>query len=232
MSLGHGAKIVRSGLVLHLDAANRKSYAGTGTSWKDLSGNSNDGTLVNGVGYSSDNNGAMVFDTTNDYITVPNTSSINQVNTVTLEAYVKYTLGTNRVLIEKSSNNTHYQFQIFSSSQGTAGIAGEIVFMLQPNASNWVVTGVSSNDNNWHHVVGTYDRNTTTAKIYLDGVLKNTNSSITFGPTSNIQPLMIGSRSGASGFGGNISNIKIYNRAISAAEIRQNFEATRSRYGI
>lgn len=232
MSLGHGAGIVRDGLMLHLDAANSKSYPGSGTTWNDLSGFGNNGTLVNGVGFSDTNKGSLTFDTTDDYITVPNTASINQVNTVTLEAYVKYTLGTNRVLIEKSNNNTHYQFQIFSSSQGTVGVAGELVFMLQPNSNNWVVTGVSSNDNNWHHVVGTYDRNTATAKIYLDGVLKNTRSLISTGPNSNTQPLIIGSRSGLAGFGGNISNIKIYNRVLNDTEIRQNFEALRGRYGI
>jgi hypothetical protein len=62
MSLGHGASIVRDGLVLYLDATNPKSYPGSGTTWKDLSGNGNNGTLVNGVGYTDANKGSLVFD--------------------------------------------------------------------------------------------------------------------------------------------------------------------------
>lgn len=232
MAVFSGPEIVNNGLVLHLDAANQRSYPGTGSVWSDLSGFGNNGTLFNGTGYSIDNKGSITFDTTDDYVMVPNNSSINLVDTITLESYVKYTLSTNLVLIEKSNNNTHYQFQIFSGSQGTAGVAGELVFMLQPNGNNWVVTGISSNDGEWHHVVGTYDRNVATAKIYLDGILMNTKTNIPVGPVANSQPLLIGSRSGGSGFGGSIGNVKIYNRALTAAEIHQNFEATRSRYGI
>ena len=232
MGVGYNPKIVTDGLVLCLDAANQKSYPGTGTVWTDLSGLGNNGALVNGVGYSADNKGSMAFDTTDDYITVLNNNDINQVNTVTLEAYIKYTTESNKVLIEKSNNNQHYQLQIFSNTLGTGGVGGELVFMLKPDSTNWVVTGVSSSDDSWHHVVGTYDRNTQTAKIYLDGVLKNTNSSISSGPNSNSNPLLIGSRSGPHGFGGSISNIKIYNRVISASEVQQNFNALRGRYGI
>ena len=69
MSLNHGGKpIVTDGLVLCLDAANPKSYPGSGTTWTDLSGNGNNGTLVNGVGYNSDNGGSLSFDGVNDYV--------------------------------------------------------------------------------------------------------------------------------------------------------------------
>ena len=72
MSLGHGASIVRNGLVLYLDAANPKSYPGSGTTWKDLSGNGNNGTLVNGPTFNSANGGSIVFDGTNDYVITTN----------------------------------------------------------------------------------------------------------------------------------------------------------------
>ena len=63
----YGPKIVTSGLVLCLDAANKRSYPGTGTTWTDLSGNSNNGTLTNGPTFSAGNQGSIVFDGTNDY---------------------------------------------------------------------------------------------------------------------------------------------------------------------
>jgi hypothetical protein len=231
MSLSHSPKIVTNGLVLCLDAADKKSYPGTGTLWTDRSGNGNNGTLVSTPTFNSGNGGSLSFDGT-DYVTVPNSDNINLVNTISLETWVKYTTPLNTVLIEKSSINSHYQLQIFSSSLGSPGIPGQLVFMLQPNSDNWVVTGIVTNDGNWYHVVGTYDRTVTTAKIYVNGILRNTNSSILNGPTGHTQPLLIGSRSGGSGFGGSIGGVKIYNRALTAQEILQNFNATRGRYGI
>lgn len=223
--------IIENGLVLYLDAAEPASYPGTGTTWNDLSNNQNNGTLVNGPTFDSANAGSLNFDGVDDYVTVSHNSNINLVDTVSLEAWIKYTATSNTVLIEKSNNNTHYQFQVFNNTQGS-GISGELVFMLQSNSNNWVVSGIATNDGNWHHVVGTYNRSMSTAKIYVDGVLRNSNPSISNGPTSNTQPLLIGSRSGAAGFGGSIAGVKIYNRAISAEEVQQNFNALRGRYGV
>lgn len=230
MAVNYSPRVVTDGLVLCLDAANPKSYSGTGTVWNDISGNNNNGVLINGVGYSSSNSGHMVFDSINDYVDCGNNTSLNLINAVSLEAWVKFTTTANTVCIEKSNNNTHYQFQIFSPTQATGG--GVLVFMMQPSPSNWVVSDIPSNDNNWHHVVGTYERSVSTAKIYIDNVLRNTNTAILIGPSSNTQPLVMGSRSGASGFGGSIGNVKIYNRALTSQEIQQNFNSIRGRYNI
>ena len=64
----YGPRIVSNGLVLCLDAANKRSYPGTGTTWTDLSGNSNNGTLTNGPTFSAGNMGSILFDGTNDYV--------------------------------------------------------------------------------------------------------------------------------------------------------------------
>jgi len=69
MGITYNTSIVRNGLVLHLDAANRKSYPGTGTTWTDLSGLNNNGTLTNGVSYQSVNQGAFNFDGIDDFVT-------------------------------------------------------------------------------------------------------------------------------------------------------------------
>lgn len=230
MAVNYSPRVVTDGLVLCLDAANPKSYSGTGTVWNDLSGNNNNGMLINGVGYSSSNGGNMVFDSINDYVDCGNNTALNLINAVSLEAWIKFTTTANTICIEKSNNNTHYQFQIFSPAQAPGG--GVLVFMMQPSSSNWVVSDIPSNDNNWHHVVGTYERSVSTAKIYIDNVLRNTNTAILIGPSSNTQPLVMGSRSGASGFGGSIGNVKIYNRALTSQEIQQNFNSIRGRYNI
>ena len=77
MGLSHSPSLVLSGLTLCLDAANTKSYVGSGTTWTDLSGNSNTGTLTNGPTYSSANGGSIVFDGTNDYATISFNSVFN-----------------------------------------------------------------------------------------------------------------------------------------------------------
>ena len=74
MAFNRGPKIVTQGLVLALDAASNNSYPGSGTTWKDLSGNNNTGTLVNGPTFSSANGGTFILDGSNDYI---NAGSIN-----------------------------------------------------------------------------------------------------------------------------------------------------------
>ena len=77
MAISRGPKIVTNGLVLALDAADKNSYVGSGTTWKDLSGNSFNGTLTNGPTFSNTNGGAIVFDGTNDYVNVLDNSTLD-----------------------------------------------------------------------------------------------------------------------------------------------------------
>ena len=88
MSTKYSPQIVTSGLVLALDAANKVSYPGTGTTWYDLSGNGNTGTITNGPTFSNVNLGTIVFDGTNDYVSIPSTSNFNNGNNITVEAWV------------------------------------------------------------------------------------------------------------------------------------------------
>ena len=76
MGFYRGPNIVKDGLVLHLDAANYKSYPGSGTTWSDLSGNGNNGTLTNGPTFDSGNRGSIVFDGSNDFVYLSNPSSL------------------------------------------------------------------------------------------------------------------------------------------------------------
>jgi hypothetical protein len=86
MGLSHSPSIITQNLVLCLDAANPKSYPGSGTTWTDLSGNGNTGTLVNGVGYNSGNLGSLSFDGVNDYVNyiiLNSSASATTIGTVT-----------------------------------------------------------------------------------------------------------------------------------------------------
>jgi hypothetical protein len=107
MALFRGPNIVRSGLVLALDAADRNSYRGSGTSWFDLSGNTNTGTLTNGPTFNGGNGGSIVFDGVDDYADFGNV--LASLTNLTLECFVKF--GTQSTsyngIISKTLNNTN-----------------------------------------------------------------------------------------------------------------------------
>ena len=112
MGISRGKSIVTDGLILYLDAANKKSYPGSGTVWSDLSGNANTGTLTNGPTFDSSNNGSINFDGTDDLVECSSISSTNFTNSVrmnvdsqTTNGIISWTVGTvRRELIFVSSN--------------------------------------------------------------------------------------------------------------------------------
>jgi len=216
MALGHGPRVVTQGLVLALDAADVSSYPGSGTTWTDLSGNGNNGTLVNGVGYSG---GSLSFDGVNDYVQTNLNTHYSQ---ITLSTWALRTdTNTFRSLIGKYRGDppqTESYELLFNNS---AGIRFHVT-SSSIDYNNSTTTGV------WYNIVGTY--NGTTAKIYLNG-MEVSSGNRTAGVNS------VNFRIGASPRGtnynnGNIAQVSIYNRALTESEIRQNFNALRGRFGI
>ena len=234
MSITDGPRIVTSGLVVNLDAANTKSYPGSGTTWTDLSGTGNNGTLVNGPTFSTANNGSIVFDGTNDRgtFTVPVTSSTPQ----TYEVWVKGTAS--------PSASGGFGYILFISTNVTLvggyfaiGYAGST---LQTNeifgsfdAGSWASmgTGIIGNSTTVRQIVVTWNNSVT--RVYVDGIEKNSrtqtlppngfSTTVAFADANTTPYRMIS---------GNIYNIKAYNRALTAAEVAQNFNALRGRFGI
>ena len=217
-------KIVTNGLVLYLDAGQSTSYNG-GTSWTDLSGNGNNGTLLNGVGYSGDNLGSLSFDGSNDYITTGFTRGTLG-NYLSISVWYKY-LGTSgrtySAIIGGRESGAGTEFFIGKNTGNTN------IGIQDGNYNNSVVTGSNAFDGNFHHIVYTYDNGT--GKIYLDSVLRNTGS---FTKCNDAEEILIGTEFEGGGyyFPGNIAQASIYNRALTAAEVQQNFNALRGRYGI
>ena len=217
------AGIVTDGLVLHLDAGNSTSYPGSGTTRTELSGNGNTGTLVNGVGYNSGNGGYLSFDGTNDHVTtgkvvVPNSTS-------------PYTVS---VWCYRNRNNVGFEELL---SQWTLGNINQSFFFGFDNSNvrftdNWNPITVSGAGNTgvWMNLVGVYS--VSNAFIYLNGSLSATKGSgFNYTGTANF---IIG-RQGALNaeyFSGRIPQVSIYNRALTATEVTQNFNALRGRYGI
>ncbi len=219
--------IVQTGLVLNLDASRSSSYTGTGTTWTDISGNSLNGTLTNGPIFGTASGGSILFDGINDYV---NISGLTTTNSFSISVWVDIDYnnsGTYARIIEKGLNNefTLCINKIMASNKYTFQL-GDGSIAVQSNSSissgykliNVTVENISS---------GNYR-----CKIYINGVLDNTSDkSITFS-TNNL--LYIGGRvdnQNICSMFGKISQTLIYNRTLSATEVLQNFNATKSRFG-
>jgi hypothetical protein len=219
MGLGHSPSIVRDGLVLYLDAANPKSYPGSGTSVTDLSFLGNGGTLVNGTTYSSAEGGSFVFDGVNDAI---NCNNPGLPQTFTVSSWVKCTnvAASNNIV----SKNGPYFMRIVNSV---------VRFNVLTSIGSWLFqNGTTTLINNvWYNLVMVYDG------VFFKGYI-NSNIEFSTVKTGDIQSnsaLYIGYTPAGgeqAGFNGNIAQVSIYHRALTVEEIKQNFNATRGRYGI
>jgi hypothetical protein len=234
----NGPNIVTDGLVLDLDAANVKSYPGSGTSIYDLSGNGNNGTLTNGPTFDSGNLGNIDFDGTNDEIRTFDYDLDFGTNSFTLSAWIKTSNNTQRgKIINKGlsasfpNGSKGYSIRFFSIASFSVG-----------DGTNFTSVDVSNvNDvpnNEWVCFVGVCDRSNLTQYIYINGGVNNTTAVNYTSTTNDDAELTIGSLNRGS-YGGNseffdgqISNVQIYNRALTAEEVFQNYNATKSRFGL
>lgn len=215
--------IVSKNLVLYLDAANPISYPGSGTSWLDLSGYKNNASFVNGPIYNSSNAGVITFDGTDDYVTVPNSTSWDFTTSLTIELWVYVnsydTLGT--FFIHQQSGG--FEFHVTNTN---------IVRFNANGGTNMASSTASFSIGRWNHVVATYEG--TTAKIYLN--TSNIATNVSAPPPSNVTgQLRIGSYVffGSYELNGNISCVRIYNeKALSSQEVLQNYNAQKGRFGL
>ena len=232
MATNYNPRTITDGLVLCLDAANRKSYPGSGTTWTDLSGNGNNGTLRNSPTYSVDNLGKIVFDAVNDDIDCGNNSSINfGTGDFTVSVWFRRfsNATTNLRLLSKAAggdtaNAATAGFCFFGSNTG-------ITFAINPTAARTFIGAASYSVNEWVNVVGLLERGVS-MRTYKNAVQVAT-ATAPAGSVSGTTSLFLGSNVGANLFwAGEISNVSLYNRALTAAEIQQNFNAIRARYNL
>jgi hypothetical protein len=240
MAVHAGPNIVTDGLVLHLDAANLSCYPRSGLTASDISYTGNNGSLVNGATFSTQNGGLFVFDGVNDYISIPSQfdaqspltgyGSFNGAdnNAYTLELWIKTSQISGSAsyiapgLIGRDNGDLWANLTLYN---------GYVYFIHYNNAwfSNLKSTTMVSN-NVWHQVV--YVNNTDeTGIIYIDGVSEVSGSSSLSG-VNYFSPDYIGRGYGGFYYQGNIANCKFYDRSLSATEIQQNFNALRGRFGL
>ena len=222
--------IVTGGLVLHLDAGNSTSYPGSGTTWTDLSGSGNNGTLVGGTGYNSANGGSLVFDGTDDYITTGKVLVPNNTASYTVSVWCyrnSNSVGNDILLSQWTFANVNNSFFFGFNSTGLLYFSDRWTNITVPGAGN---TGV------WMNLVGVYRTyvfpSQANAFIYLNGSLSATrNDGLNYSGTGNF---IIGRQGELSDeyFSGNISQVSVYNRELTATEIAQNYNALKGRYGL
>ena len=218
-----GPDIVDDGLVFAVDAGSGRSYPGSGTTVTDLVG-TNNGTLTNGVGYSSANGGSFTFDGTDDVIITPGTAATNISTTLTAEAWVYYESGNGRIFQKDGAGYTRcwemggyngiFRIEMWHSNGGTTG---------------GVSAPIGLPVNSWAYLTMTFDG--TNIKMYQNAVLVKTINFPGDIRTDINTPLTIGGFwSSGEFFDGNIGPVRLYNQALTAAEVLQNYNAQKTRF--
>jgi hypothetical protein len=214
--------IVTNGLVLHIDPSKPSSYTGSGNTVYDLSGSGNTGTLANGAAFSGLNGGVIVFDGTNDYMTIPHNSS-QELTYITVSAWFNFPV----IPVAGLGINKEGSFRLISGESYTTTAGGRI-------GGSWG-TGVGAGSttlisNKWYQIVMTADG--TTQKLYVNGSLDYTTNNPALA-TINTNVISFATYHYGAGYFLNckMTKIQLYNRALSAVEVQQNYNATKGRFG-
>lgn len=235
MAFRYSPRIVTNGLVLYLDAANTKSFVSGSTLWNDLTVNSNVGLLTNGPIYSGTSGGGIVFDGTNDLVYLP--FVLNTSTNFTIEVVAKCNnmisdiSPQNRQTIWSFTSGTSQGYQLLDLEIWNDGITS---FNGDNNLYTTTLTGNFSPLGTNNISVYTLSKSGTNQTWYINSI---TRANVTQTYTGTSQYFKLGSRgSGATGTGqqwnGLIYSVKIYNRNLSATEVLQNYNATKSRFGL
>jgi hypothetical protein len=239
MAFNYSPKVITDGLVLYLDAANPKSYVSGSTAWRDISKGGNNGTLINGPTYSSVNGGSIVFDGVNDYVNVNDIQNLFTTynDSITYEVW-SYTpteaqwhdstiggSGTNII-----SRGTYPGY----NGLGRLSTDNVVAAYYRGSTSGTASASFTITRNRWYHLVSIW--NGFRAELYVDGILRSTNNTSLVGnPTTGVISIArqraLGGNNGG-WYQGSLNGIKIYNRALTAEEILQNYNTTKTRFGL
>lgn len=221
MGLHHSPRIVTDGLMLCIDAANSKSYSGTGTVLNDISGSGITGDLDT-AGFDSANNGSFSYNGIDGESLIEPVGDLGGQFTVDAWAYPISYSGSACIIADVYPGNNRIQFVIQASGSWRGGMY-QLGWYYSPTMS-W-------NSNTWQHVVYSYDG--TNQTIYKNGISGGSTQTYSGVPLASIGGIRLGRRWDlADYYKGKIGPIKIYNRALTLTEIRQNFNAQRGRYGL
>jgi hypothetical protein len=215
--------VVTTGLQLYLDAGNASSYSGSGTAWNDLSGNSRNGTLTNGPTYSATNGGSIVFDGSNDYVQCSGSL------TVTAATFVTW--------IKRNGSQGTYDGILFSRGTNTTGMnfytSNQLGYHWNDSSStyNWS-SGLTIPDATWCMIAISVTSTSATAYLCQTGGTTTATNTVNHSSSVLNDIKLAVDDAAARYFNGNIAIAQLYNIALSAGEVSQNFEADRARFGV
>ena len=224
---GGQGNIVTNGLVLYLDAANPRSYPQpyNGTAWRNLVPVSSSlvGTLTNGVGYTGSNGGTLAFDGTNDFVlTNYNIALTDFTFCLWFKAPDSTNDGADRLL------DKNYALGMWLG-KNTTGAPNSWGGGVRESSAPYGIY-LTLTDGQWHFLAST--RSGTTHTLYGDGISNTTSNTVSATALSTDNMTISSGYGGGEYFKGNIAQTQIYNRALSASEVLQNFNATRARFGV
>jgi hypothetical protein len=229
MGTKYNPNVVRDGLVYYIDAANPRSYPGTGNTAYELKLSGIGGTLVNGVGFSSANNGSFIFDGTNDYIQVP-VNYIPTGNQVTVCLWNFGTTAQNSSVFNAHKNDNSRMINIHLPWSDST-VYWDAGYSVGTYDRVNTATLSSSQWQGWHHWAFTKNATTGVMEIYLDGNLNvsgtGKNRTMNVADEAYIGRFQI---TGSAYHIGRVSLLHLYNRALTAQEVLQNYNATKKRY--
>mgnify|MGYP002630841861 CR=1 FL=1 len=212
--------IVTDGLSLYLDAANTRSYPGSGTAWYDLSGNVNHGTLVNGPTFDSGNAGSIVFDGTNKYVNFPNPLNQTQLDQIwTVQSWINITTAPYQILVGGLNSDLFIEYVQGNNS----------LLYLNGSPNDYYTYGGQFTSQGW--VLATFRFNNSTGDRQI---LRNNTNISTTGPNQTSTPsgqlstFTLSSSNNA--INGKVANLFIYDRYLSDEEILQNYNVIKNRY--
>ena len=242
MATNYNPSVITNNLLLQLDVGNLRSYPGSGTTWTDISGNNYSGTLTNGPAYNSSNGGSLLFDGVDDYVNFGDVLDMGTSN-ITLSAWVRPTStpGSDRTIISKAKaavQNYRYSLGINTSLkvvgfvQGNSGTGTDIY----PATTNALAV------NTWAMVTMVLNR-ASVLELYINDIKETLIGSATISQWNNLDfqsdnPYRVGAYTTSDNvtptavFPGNIAFVQHYNIALTAAQILQNFNALRGRFGL
>lgn len=222
--IGYGTPpIVTDGLTLLLDAANPKSYVAGSTAVNDLSGYRNNGTLVNGVGFTSSDAGIFTFDGTNDTINLgvgPTTLGMD--GSFSVSVAFKNSGLRGGIVSSNTGTSLGYQYELSIGNNGA---------YLSTTFYGGGSINAQTELNKWYIATHTFDNSNKSSKLYVNGVfITSTTMATSLLATSN---LIIGWYGyGGAYFNGQLSNVMIYNKALSSTDVLQNYNSLKSRFGL
>lgn len=221
MALVRGPRIIRNNLVLLLDVADKSSYTSGSTTWADKSLNKINCTLINSPSFSGENGGSLSFNGDSEYVSGVSSSALNLTDNFTIESWLKTDSSSSDAAILTYGNPTGEQYSFYVGQQRASPESWQQASSLNLLDNTWYYSAITFSSGNWN--------------IYVNGLLNTsgTFSGSSLTPVSNaVLNLGVYDSKGYEFFDGQISLARIYNKPLSALEIKQNFNAHKGRFNL